>query len=433
MNRFSMNGTRARRHSAGMTMIEIMVALVISMVLLMAIYQVLSFQGGRQRTTTSVNDINQAGMFSGQLLETWLRSAGSGFASVYSNAYGCQLYAARSGTAVLPSSSALPVPFDQVKPTGTTGVFRLAPVLIVPSASTSSGNGYVSSVASDVLIIMSGSAGVGDLPSYATAIPSTSSMSMASTMGYSANDIALIADQNTTSTGVYPCMVQQVASGFTNAGSPTSLSFGGTYYASSISSGSNSQGLTSFSVNSLAINLGNVSSGNPPRFMVVGVGANNTLYSYDLLNTSGSSSVSAIADSIFEMHAIYGVDTTGGGTITSWASPSSTAYGNSALMAGTTDAAALLHTIKAVRVGLILRTSLQETSAADSNTPACTSVTNSSPSQNGCVAPPSISLFSDATDKDGGSLKYTRTFTNAERVYRYRVVEMTIPLRNNLF
>lgn len=42
--------------------------------------------------------------------------------------------------------------------------------------------------------------------------------------------------------------------------------------------------------------------------------------------------------------------------------------------------------------------------------------------------PASLSLFADL----GSSLTYTRSLTTAERRYRYRTLETTLPLRNNL-
>ena len=46
---------------------------------------------------------------------------------------------------------------------------------------------------------------------------------------------------------------------------------------------------------------------------VIGVGDHNTLYSYDLLQTTASP-LSPLADGVFELHAVYGVDTTADGT-----------------------------------------------------------------------------------------------------------------------
>jgi type IV pilus assembly protein PilW len=78
-----------------------------------------------------------------------------------------------------------------------------------------------------------------------------------------------------------------------------------------------------------------------------------------------------------------------------------------ALAAGDATAAQRLRRIKAVRVGLILRSRLAEKQV---------------------VAPGSLTLFGDL----GTSLAYTRSFDADEQHYRYRAIEATVPVRNNL-
>jgi type IV pilus assembly protein PilW len=80
----------------------------------------------------------------------------------------------------------------------------------------------------------------------------------------------------------------------------------------------------------------------------------------------------------------------------------------SALSAGTAAATLQLKRIKALRVGLIMRTSLPERDV---------------------VSPDTLAMFADV---EGGTLTFSRTLTDLERHYRYRVVEATVPLRNNL-
>jgi len=140
----------------------------------------------------------------------------------------------------------------------------------------------------------------------------------------------------------------------------------------------------------------------------VGVGDHDTLYTYDLLNISGTP-LQASAENVFEMHALYGVDTNADGVIDAWVSPSSGSYTVSALTAGTSTAAGLLKNIRAVRVGLILRTALPERSTVNAAT--------------------TLTLFSDIST----TLTYTRTLDSTEQHYRYRTIEATIPLRNNTF
>jgi len=423
MKRSSSSSHLAR--ASGVTLIELMVAMVISMILLFAVYQVLTYTEGRKRTTTSINDINQTGAYNAQLVDTIVRQAGSGFAPLSSYAYGCALSAKKNGANIFPATT-LPAPFANVKPTGTAGEFRLSPILIVPDATTPG----ISGQPSDVLVVMSGTASFADLPVNVSVIPvnGSTSVSLDSTAFYKPNDLLLISDvTGATATTVHPCSIEQVSSAFDTLASPTSLPFAGAY----------SQALpTAFTDQAVVSNIGNVVSNNSPTFALLGVGDNNTLYSFDLLK-AGSDSPAIVTDGVFEMHALYGVDKDGDGKVDSWFSPKlpdtvSAEYGTKALMDGSSNAAILLSKIKAIRLGLIFRTSLQETSAADSTVPACSSTVAASAQQNGCVGPASVVLFSGLKDPIGRDLSVTRAFTSAERIYRYRTVDVVIPLRNNL-
>ncbi|WP_294001154.1 hypothetical protein, partial [Sphaerotilus sp.] len=82
-------------------------------------------------------------------------------------------------------------------------------------------------------------------------------------------------------------------------------------------------------------------------------------------------------------------------------------YAIASLMDGSLAANARLRTIVAVRVGWLLRSTAQEGST---------------------VAPTSLRLFADL----GDALTYTRSLSAAERRYRHRTLESTIPLRNLL-
>lgn len=393
----SVHSRFVRLRQQGLTLIELMVAMVIGLLLALAVFAVMSAQEGRKRSTTSVNDINQAGNYAAYVLDGWIRSAGSGFAQTASYAFGCKLYAAKDGAQILPRSADLPAPFASVN-TGTSNVFRLAPILIAPDQTTPD----VSGQKSDVLVVMGGTAGNGEVASVFTDYPAAAALPVKNTLSFNGDDLVLVADQEIPKSGVAPCMLEQVTSGFVG-GATTSLSLSGQYYAGSIGGTL----LTGYTEIGTVTNLGNVAKGNPPNFMVIGVGAKDTLYSYDLLQTS-STPLQAVADGVFELHALYGVDANDDGKVDEWVKPSSAGtYSLSALTDGSTGAADLLRQIKAVRVGLIMRTSLLEKEK---------------------VAPTSLTLFSD----QGTSLKYARTLTESEQHYRYRTIEFSVPLRNTM-
>ncbi len=376
----------------GVTLIELMVAIVIASLLAIAVSTVLAGFEGRKRSTTSVNDLNQSGNYAAWVIDSMVRSAGSGYAQTSTFSFGCKLYAAKSSAVVLGDSTTVPSPFSSY--TAFSSGFRLAPVLIAKDATTPGNSGS----GSDVLVIMSGAAGKAEAPGYLSTYPAEASLSLKNTLLFSANDIVLLSDQEATSTSLAPCMLTQVSSSFVEAGS-TSVALAGTYYAASV----NSTLLTGFTKDAVAMVVGNASSSNPPAFNLVGVGDNGTLYAYDLLQAT-SSSAQAIAQGIFEMHALYGLDTDGDGKIDKWVKPEGS-YAYSALTAGTTTVAETLATIKSIRIGLIMRTDLLEKDT---------------------VSPASITLFSDL------GLSYSPTITGDNTRYRYRTVELTVPLRNTM-
>jgi type IV pilus assembly protein PilW len=402
---------RSRRAQHGLSLIELMVALVISSILTLAIFGVMSTFEGRKRTTTTMNDTNQAGSYAVYLVDKYIRSAGSGIAQAgpepgfddarKAMAYGCRLLVSKSGTTVLPKGSALASPFENVIPTTTAGMLRLAPVIIVPSAS--SGQGFNGEL-SDVLLVMAGTGGFGDVPIPLTAPMSASTLAVSSGLSLVAGDLLLLADQKAPTLGTAEdCMIQQVAGTYT-AGA-LSVGLGGAYAAATIASVTPAI----YDENSVALKLGH-STLNPPNFLAIGVGANRTLFSYDLLETR-SPALQAISDNVFELHAIYGVDTDANPDIDRWVDPRTTSdeFQMSRLMDGSKDAANSIAKIKAVRVAMILRTSLQEKAGDATSTPA------------------SYELFSGFL-----TTPRTRSLTTDERRFRYRVIELTIPVRNGM-
>jgi len=392
MRRLSLN----RYAQRGVTLIELMVAVVIGLLLLAVIASVMVTSESNKRATTSVNDINQSGNYATFMLDTWVRGAGSGFGQTAARSYGCPLSATKSSTQILPRTEALPAPFASLSTT-----IRLAPVLIVPDATTPG----VSGKTSDAIFVMEGAAGGAEGYSPVQATPGTDSVTLKNTVGFSGGDLVLLVDQVDSSSNTSSCIVDQVTSGFTGS-DETSLPLSGTYHTGGSS-------LTAMTDSTVLADLGNITNSNPPRFSVIGVGDNNVLYVYDLLQT-GSSPLMALTDGVFEMHALYGVDTDSDETIDEWVSPSSGSYAYSILSNGSSTSAGLLQNIKAIRIGLILRSPLKEKLDSDGNPTTST--------------PDSITLFSDLDT----SLQYTRSFTTTEKQYRYRTVEVTIPVRNNL-
>ena len=398
--------------SRGFTLIELMVAMAIALIFSLAIFVTMATFESRRRTQISTTDLDQAGAVAMYQIDGWVRSAGTGFGQSATYAFGCPLYAAKSNQQILPwtssmTSSMSTTAFASVNP-GTSGVFRLAPVLILPGQTTPGASNAVApgTHSSDALVLMSGGTPLGSVPTLFTATAGTAALALENTVAFTAADQVLLTDQQPASDGsIAPCMLTQAGN---TGGASGSLTLSGTWYEATIDTVS----VTGYSGTAAALVLGNVGLGRPPSFQLVGVGDHNTLFTYDLLQTSGTA-LQAQAEGVFELHALYGVDTNADGLVDEWISPSdsSSAYTLAALSAGTPAAAGLLKNIKAIRVGLIMRTSLPEKEAVNSAS--------------------TLTLFSDVSSASGASLALTRTLTGAELKYRYRTVESTIPVRNN--
>lgn len=375
------NAPRARG-ARGFTLVELLVAVAIGMALVLAISLMLvRYEGGR-RSLTSLNDSSIGGAYVSYAMDRMVRSAGSGFAQAWRNSYGCRLLASRSGTNALPRASAFPSPFASV-PTA----MRLAPVVVHSGIGTDS---------SDVLAIHTGSSGLGESPlRVLNASATDTGLRIPSTVGLRGGDLVMVFQNGT------DCMLQQVTSGFTG-GADQQLNFGGTYADSDIESVRLADMGTV--TEAWIAPLGNT-TGNRPLFQLVGVGPNATLVAHDVLQLDGVDSVVALADGVADLRARYGVDTNDDGRIDSWQHPGSAPWDAATLLDGSAGSRTNLSRIVAVRVGLIIRTSVPERDS---------------------VAPATLTLFGDL----GGTLTATRTLTTAERQLRWRTLDFTIPLRN---
>lgn len=388
-----------RTGTRGFSLIELLVSMAIALVVTLAITTVMIQGEGSKRSTTSVNEINQTGAYVAYMLERQLRSAGSGYAQRWGDGFGCSINASKSGTAVLPRSAAIDAPFGAAPLT-----LRLAPVIIQAGAADSG-----SEVRGDLITTLAGTAGFSESPplvntSSVTGTSSGGALTLPNSVGFNAGDLLLLADSGVAG----GCMVEQVSAAAAGA-----LTLSGTYYSLTGSGVS----LTNFGSSTYAIQLGTLPS-NPPQFMIYGVGDNRTLFSYDLLETGATNVPMPLADGVVEMRAIYGTDTLPPtGTIT-WVLPESASgldFDAATLTDGSPDSQRKLRRIVAIRLGLILRTSLKEKSKTDDPV-------------RGYDAPATITLFSDLD----ASVHRTRTIGTSERNYRYRTVEVTVPLRNVL-
>jgi len=384
----------------GVGLVELMVTLVIGLVVSLAIYGVLTASEGRKRTTNSINDIDQVGAYTLYQLDKSLRSAGSGFsagstplgsgnavqAATYT--YGCPLRVARNGGQLMPAAG-FSVPFNNVPTT-----VRLTPAIIFNAAAPAG---------DDVILVMAGSAGLGESGTKFSSPATSTSLNLANQAGFRATDITLLASPPSGG-NMSPCLVEQVATGFVPLAGAAAVPLGGEFYQATVAGTST----TDYADTSIALNLGQT-----PVFAMFAVGANaagtnDTLYRYDLLSAANTAANATnpnpgvFAESIFQMHAIYGVDIDGDPNVASvtWVAPTG-AYASANLLSGTAAANTALTTIRAIKIGLIMRSNLPERVN---------------------VSPATITLF--------GSTAVPVTVNLAALNFRYRAFEETIPLRN---
>jgi type IV pilus assembly protein PilW len=387
-------GTR-RHYSGGMTLVELMVSLIIGLGVTLAITSLLIASENHKRTSTSSNDAEQTGAFSFHALDGVLRGAGSAFAeSAFPSdrgALACRL----NVTTILPRAGAFPVPFNSAALTAVGANLRLAPLVI---AQNQSPDGL-----SDVLIVMGGSGAAGGVSRQITGSGGSSSLILDNSVGFNPQDLALVS-QN----GTQDCMLEEVSTIATNT-----LNLGGVYY----SLGGSLLSTLSNSTSSYVTPLGNATANNL-QFELIGVGADRTLYSYDLLQNlnlvalSGTDVAQAMADGVEQLHAIYAVDNNADGVPDAWASPGDAGYDYTTVMTTATTQRQII----GVRVALVLRGEYFDknlAAAQASLTPAQMTLT----------------IFGGLTNLGGTSLAQTIT---TQAGYRYRVFEFTVPLRNML-
>ena len=377
-----------RRHSLprGVTLIELMVALLIGLVVVLAITNLLIAGEAQKRMTTSVNDREQTGAYAALLLDRALRSAGSGLAwTAATGGYGCALNAQKSGAVILPSPG-WPDPF-----TAFPNAPHLAPVLIQKGDAD----------ASDTLMVIAGSAAAGDVPRPVRG-GSGSAAQLDGTLQINGGDVLLLTG------GGGDCLIEQVQDGFAGSQTQPTLPLGGAYY----SAGSASTSLSSLLGGGAYLSeLGSVSAGasppsNPPQFMLYGVNGQGQLVDYDMLQTGPGNDAQPVADGVQKFYAVYGVDTDGDGKLDSWVSPE----GVWSIASLSVDATRLKQ-ILAVRFALLLRSDLAEKQSVSQQV----------------VSSGAIKIFADAP-----AVARTLSLSGDQQKYRYQLIDTVVPLRNAL-
>jgi len=388
----------------GMTLIELMVAMVIGLGITLAISSVLIASENHKRTTTSTNDAQQTGSYGYYALDKALRGAGSGIAeSAFPTdvgVLGCHLNAG----AILPRAAAnpFPQPFAGFL-AGATNTLNVAPVLI--------GQAQSQDGVSDVIMVMSGSGSAGGVSRQITGGGTATTAILDNTVGFANNDLLLVSQS-----GVPDCLMEQVVT----IASPT-LNLAGTYYTATAAT--TSMAALAGNTSSYVTPIGNAAANNV-QFLLFGVDNNRTLYSYDLLQNLnlvggvGADSAQAIADSVVQMSALYGIDTNGDGIQDSWTAPNATtvpAWDVNTVM----NSPVQMKQIVSVRIALVVRGEYYD-------------LNGGTPTAPNPVSPPTLTIFNGLTNSAGTSLAQVINLNATDRQFRYRIFEFTVPLRNML-
>lgn len=402
--------TGRRRAVRGVSLIELLVAMAVALVTTLAVTVVLVNGERGKRSSASVNDLNQTGAYVAFVVDRHVRSAGSGFAQRWSEAFGCALHASKSGSVIQPRAASMVAPFRNASPAPI-----LAPVLIEADGADVAGS--PPQIRGDVVTVMAGTApfsGVSQLAliNSVGGNGSAGSLTLPNTLGYRDGDLIVLADSGVSQ----GCMAQQVTGLPAGVGGSTVvLPLAGSYYAAA---GTNIQ-IGNFGGATYPLPIGNLPD-NPPQFYLYGVGENATLFSYDLFDIGGTDAAVPVAEGIVEMRAIYGLDTTSppDGTLDAWVKPDAgSGFDRASLSDGSAAAKQKLRQIVAVRFGFVLRTTLHEKEMQlGSNYSAATQSY-------------SLDLFKDLV-AEGHAVGRSRAVSGDERYYRYRTVELTVPLRN---
>ncbi len=384
------HGTSQAGTGRGFTLIELLVAVTIGMALTLAITTMLIRSESNRRSLTSTNDASNNGAYLAYSLDRTLRSAGSGFAQSWRQSYGCELQARRDGLGVfLPRAAPYPAPFAAVPQ-----ALRLAPLVAVAGAGAGG---------SDLLIVQTGSSGLGEsaLP-VLTIPPTTTRLFVPVTLGMRGGDMLAVVQEANAAGNPSPCLLQQVVTPFAGVAGQQELDLGGIYYASTLG------GIDTDTIGTVrrawVAPLGNA-VGNRPTFQLLGVADTDTLVSYDLLRLDNTNDVLPVADGVVDLRVRYGVDTTNDGVVDSWQSPAGPPWDAATLLNGSAASSVALSQIISVRVALVMRNSTPEKEA---------------------ISPASLALFDDLP----AALRATTNIAADERTLRFRVLDFTVPLRN---
>ena len=364
---------RSPHFMRGMSLPEILAAVLIGLIGMIVIMQVYATSEERKRTTTGTSDAQINGNIAMFTIESAMRSAGFGMVSASNNMLGCTTLAYNSNRAT-PDFTYLMAPV--VITVGAAGAPDSITVAYGSSPNVVEGNPFVSSAASGADIPLKNAAGilVGDL---VVSSDGVQNCSMAEVTGF------VPAAINTVMHATAAAYSYVNAAGTTISPTATYNKGGG--------SGVN------YSSSALLYTLGRA-----PTVVTYRIGSDKlqtkTLMPYVAAQDADGDGTSDadIGDGIVQLKALYGKDTDGDAVVDTW---------NNITPTGPT-APALWMQVRAIRVALLARSGKFEKTAVTPAAPAWT----------------------------GGAFTMTNPADGTDwRFYRYRVYETIVPLRNMIW
>jgi type IV pilus assembly protein PilW len=363
----------------GMSLPEILAAVLIGLIGMIVIMQVYATSEERKRTTTGASDAQINGSIALFTLENMMRSAGFGMVTADNNMLGCTTLAYNSNRAT-PDFSFLMAPV--VITVGAGGAPDKLTVIYGSSPNVVEGEAFVSASASGTDFPLKNAAGitVGDL---VVASEAGLNCSLAEVTGFLPAAINTV--QHATGAAY-----SYVDSGGNTVNTTATYNKGG-------GSGVN------YSTAALLFSLGR-----SPTVVTYQIGSDKlqtkTLVPYvSAQDADGDGTSDAdIGDGIVQLKAIYGKDTDGDGVVDTW---------NTTLPANATQ----WMQVRAIRVALLARSAKMEKTAVTSDCISPNNPVNSPFWSQGCFT---MTNLADGTDWHN---------------YRYRTYETVVPLRNMIW
>jgi type IV pilus assembly protein PilW len=393
-----------RATSRGFSLIEVMIALALSLIAMLVIIEIFSISEARKRVTSGAADAQQTGSINLYQVGRTARMGGSGITQG-DKLWGCTLNANRGGTQLVPPTATYPAPFDTI-PVAT----RIFPASVFTGQGFA-GNGATAVRGSDVVVFFSGDGESGqvqyDLAAAPLAGSNPSMIVQGNSNGFRRRDLLLAVQADR---GPADCWVAQVNGKATGTNAFQPYVPGSTSKMQTViplDNGTdgpyNIAGGLSFLPSGQATRIVNL--GRTPNFMAYAVNDRNQLVQYDFLNLSGfaTNDPLVIAENVVDFRALLGVSDPAGSAVT-WVSTASGKWSPTSLQATPNNA----DLIVAVRIAMVVKTG---------------SVSNEA------GAPTSYVLFPELATP----LRQEVNIDTSLQRFRHQVYDTVMPVRNMRF